>query len=165
MASIITNASSITALQQLRAVQKTGDTVRSQIATGLKVQSADDNPAFFLVSNKTRGDLAVLEGLRENLTVNEGAIKAAEAGVRELNRLTLAIADMIPVAQSGVAIEELEVTFDEIIEQAFDVIDASGSMDVNLLKQEGTTTSVIGLKRSGSSFDLQTLSLDGGDFT
>lgn len=165
MGSIITNASSITALQQLRAVAKTGDTVRSQISTGLKVQSADDNPAFFLVSTKTRGDLTVLEGLRENLTVNEGAIKAAEAGVRELDRITLAIADMIPVAQSGVAIEELEVTFNELIEQAFDVIDASGSMDVNLLKQEGSTTSVIGLDRTGSSFNLQTLSIDGGDFT
>lgn len=164
MASLLTNGSALTALKQLRSIQSTGDNVRSQISTGLKVRSADDNPAYFLVANTTRGDIAVLKGLRDNLTIIDGTISAAQAGIRQLNELTLQIADMVPVAQNGVAIEQLETTFDEIINQAEAIIDASGFQGRNLLADSGTTSSVIGLNRDNSLIKFQTLSVTGGDF-
>lgn len=164
MGSLITNASAKTALRQLRNVQAGADQVRSQISTGLKVRNAQDNPAFFLVANTTRGDLAVLEGFLDNLTVAEGATKAAEAGLRQLNAITLQIADMIPVAQSGVAIAELEATFEDILDQARQVINASGFQGTNLLRDSGTQTTVIGLDRTGSRFQIETLDLTAADF-
>ncbi|MFC3302251.1 flagellin [Parvularcula lutaonensis] len=161
---MFTNLSAVTALKQLRTAQDVGDDVRAQISTGLKVRSADDNPAYFLVANTTRGDISVLKGLRDNLSVTEGAINAAQAGIRQLNELTLQLADMVPVAQNGVAIEQLNVTFNEIIEQAIDTIDAAGFQGRNLLADSGIETSVIGLNREGSQFRFQTLGVAGGDF-
>lgn len=164
MASLLTNPSAKTALRQLRSIQRSSDVVRSQISTGLKIQSAKDNAAFFLVSNTTRGDIAVINGLRENLSLAEGAVKAAQAGLRQLNELTLQITDMIPVALNGVATAELEAAYSDILEQMRQTIRASGFQGTNLLTQSDTTTQAIGLDREGSSFGFQTLSLQGGDF-
>ncbi|NNU15676.1 hypothetical protein HK107_05010 [Parvularcula sp. ZS-1/3] len=159
------NISSVqTALRTLRAVQSAGEDVRAQISTGLKVRGANDNPAFFLVSQKTRSDVTVLSGLRENLTVVEGAIGAANAGIEELNRLVEQIYDLVPTAQTGIAIEEQDIVFGEILKQFRDTINASSFQGTNLLTQSDISTSVIGLDRSGSGFDFRTLSLAGGDF-
>ncbi len=164
MVSLLTNGNALTALRQLRSVQDVASVIRSQLSTGLKVQSAKDNAAFFLVSSTTNGDLAIINGLRENLVLDEGAFKAAEAGLRELNDLVLQMVDMIPVAQNGVGIEQLEIAYDELVDQMVQTIEASGFQDTNLLVQEDTTTSVIGLDRDGSSFGFQTLSVDGADY-
>ncbi|MCQ8185959.1 flagellin [Parvularcula maris] len=163
MVSLITNAAAQTALKQLRAVNRAGETVRAEISTGLKVRKAGDNPAFFLVSSKTKGDVAVLNGLRDNLTVLEGSFKAATAGLRQLDAIVLQMADMIPVTQNGVAIDQLEVVFDDLLDQMRDVIDASGFQGSNLLTQKGATTSIIGLDRDGTGLGMQTLSLEGAD--
>lgn len=164
MTSLLTNPSAKTALKTLRTVQAAGDRVRSEISTGLKVQGANDNPAFFMVSSRTRGDIAVINGFRDNLVVSQGAIKAAEAGLNQLNDLVLQITDMIPVSQNGIAVEELETVYDDLLDQMRQTIEASGFQGTNLLKQAGSTTSVIGLNRTGSEFDFQTLSMEGGDF-
>jgi flagellin len=162
--SVLTNASAQTALKQLRAVDRAGETVRAQISTGLKVAKAADNPAFFLVSQSVRGDIAVQSGINENLTMLEGAIKAAEAGLREVNRLTLHIADLVPVAQTGIAVEELEVLFDDLVGQIKDTVEASEFQGTNLLTQEGAVSSIIGVNRSQEGFKAQTLTIQGGDF-
>ena len=163
MASVFTNPSAMTALRQLRAVQRVGDDVRDQISTGLKIRTADDNPAFFLVSNTTKSDMAILSGLKDNLTVSEGAIKSAEASIRALDTVTLQLADMVPVAQNGVAIEELEAVFDDLVDQARDIIDAAGFQGKNLLKQGNSFSSIIGLDRDGGQLGLTTLDVRSGD--
>jgi flagellin len=164
LASLLTNAAAQTALKQLRVVDRAGETVRSQISTGLKVRQAADNPAFFLVSQQVRGDIAVQSGLSDNLTMIEGAVKAAEAGLREINRLTLQIADLIPVAQTGIAVDEMEVVFSDLLEQVRSTVEAAEFQGTNLLTQAGSTTSIIGLNRTDQSFKAQTLSVQGGDF-
>lgn len=164
MVSLLTNGNAMTALRQLRSVQLSGSAIRSQISTGLKIQSAKDNAAFFLVSNTTRGDIAVINGLRENLSLTEGAVKAAQAGLNQLNDLVLQLTDMIPVAQNGVGLDELETAYDDLVNQMVQTIEASGFQGTNLLVQSETTTSAIGLDRDGSSFGFQTLSLDGADY-
>ena len=164
MGSLLTNASAQTALRQLRSVSAEGDNVRDVISTGLKVRTAEDNPAFFVVSNKTRGDTAILRGIRDNLTLTRGAIDAAQAGVDALDRLVLQLADIVPAAQNGIAIAELTATYDEIIDQARQVIDSAGFQGTNLLEQSDTASTIIGLDRQGDSFGLQTLAVSGGDF-
>ncbi|MCQ8185958.1 flagellin [Parvularcula maris] len=164
MVSLITNAAAQTALQQLRAVDRAGETVRAEISTGLKVRQAGDNPAFFLVSQQVRGDIAVQSGLAENLTMLEGAIKAAEAGLREINRLTLQFADLIPVAQTGIAVAEMEVLFEDLLDQVRDTVEAAEFQGTNLLTQVGSTSSIIGLNRTDGGFKAQTLTMQGGDF-
>lgn len=163
MASLLTNPSAKTALRQLRAVQERGETVRAEISTGLKVRTADDNPAFFLVANTTRSDIAILRGLEENLTVARGAIQTASAGIRQLDELTLQLTDLVPVSQNGVGIQELEAVFDDLVGQMRDVIDATAFQDTNLLKQGTSFNSIIGVDRQQSSFNLQTLTVQSGD--
>ncbi|MEE4209290.1 MAG: flagellin [Parvularcula sp.] len=164
MGTLLTNASAKTAIRQLNAVARQGDRVRSEISTGLKVQSAQDNAAFFVVSAKTKGDVAVISGIKENLTMTKGAILAAQTAGASLTRIIDNLTDIVGSAQSGIAIKELEVTYQELIGQARDIIDAAGFNGVNLLATDDTNVSVIGLDRSGGDYQLQTLSVSGGDF-
>ena len=163
---LLTNASAQTALKTLRAMQASGDDVRLRVSTGLKVRSADDNPAFFLVSNTTRGDISVTKGLRDNLAMLEGSIGAAQAGLRELNRLTLQIADMIPVAQNGVAIEELEAASSfvgrwmDILRPGHARIEMQGD-DLTPLEQEAVVVSLENLE----TFPFVADAVDSGDVT
>ena len=163
MTGVFTNASAQTALRTLRAVQARGETVRAEISTGLKVRSADDNPAFFLVANTTRSDIAILRGLEENLTVARGAIQTASAGIRQLDDLTLQLTDLVPVSQNGVGIQELEAVFDDLVDQMRDIIDATAFQDTNLLKEGNSFNSIIGVDRQQGSFNLQTIGVRSGD--
>ncbi|MEM6913865.1 MAG: flagellin, partial [Pseudomonadota bacterium] len=158
-----TNASAQTALVQLRSTQQSGDEVRNRLATGLRIQSAGDNPAFFLVSNKTRGDLVVLSGLRDNLGQQEGIFAAALSGARQLNRTLDAVAGVITAAQQGVALDELEVAFNALLQQASEALSSAGFQDTNLLRDDSANTTVIGLDRSGNGLGFQTIGVQGRD--
>ena len=81
MASLLTNSSAQTALRTLRSVQSNLQETQDRISTGLKVRSPKENPAFFLVAQTVRGDIAVLDGLRDNLTVGVNTAKTASAGL------------------------------------------------------------------------------------
>jgi flagellin len=164
MASLLTNASAQTALRQLRAVSKAGENVRAEISTGLKVRSPKQNAAFFIVSAKSKGDAAIMRGLRDNLTLARGAIDAAQVAGTQLNNIVTQLSDMVAAAQPGVAMKELNVTYDALIDQAREIIEAAEFQGVNLLASNETRTTVTDLDRSGNGFKLHTLSLQGGDF-
>ena len=99
MSSILTNASAQVALQTLRGVQGNLQETQDRISTGLKVRSPNENPAFFLVAQTVRGDLAVLDGLRDNLTIGVNAAKTASAGID-------GITDFINTVQSSLTTAE-----------------------------------------------------------
>jgi flagellin len=164
MTSIVTNASAQTALRQLRTVQFVGDEVRSQIATGLKVKAAKDNAAFFLVANTVRSDVVINQGIRENLTLAEGALGAARSAGSELNRIVTQFADLITASQSGIGLRELETAYKELIGQATDIVNAAGFQSVNLLRNADALSVITQLDRTDRGFKTHTLSIDGGDF-
>ncbi|NRA31514.1 MAG: hypothetical protein HRU11_14785, partial [Parvularculaceae bacterium] len=164
MVGFVSKASAFTALQTLRGVQAAGDQVRLEVSTGLKVRSASNNPAFFVVSQKTRGDAAILSGLRDNLSFVKGAVGAGEAAFRQLDTLLLQMYDLVPTAQTGVAIESQDAVFYDLLDQFRDTIDAASFQGTNLLTQSDATSVTIGLDRTGQSFNFQTLQVEGGDF-
>jgi flagellin len=164
VATLLTNASAKTAIRQLDAVARKGDTIRAEISTGLKIRSAQDNAAFFVVSAKTRGDVAVLSGIKDNLNMTKGAVLAGQTAGAALTKVIDNLTDIVGSSQSGIAIKELEVTYQELIGQARDIIDSAGFNGVNLLETDDTRTAVVGLNRTDGAYGLETMSIVGGDF-
>ena len=159
MASLLTNASAQTALQTLRNVQADLQETQDRISTGLKVRSPKENPAFFLVSQTVKGDVAVLDGLKDNLTVGVNTAKTASAGLNGITEDINQIQTALTTAQTGTALEEVQFAINQVVEQIEGQIDATSFNGVNLLAGEDTTTITTTITRDNGSFELSTFTL------
>jgi len=161
MASLLTNASAQTALRSLRDAQSRLDETNERISTGLKVRSPAENPAFFLVAQTVRGDVAVLDGLKDNLTVGVNTAATASAGLNGITEDINQIQTALTTAQTGTALNEVQFAIDQVVGQIEGQIDATSFNGVNLLAGEETTTITTTITRDNGSFELSTFTLQG----
>ncbi|MEM1410358.1 MAG: hypothetical protein AAGG79_06390, partial [Pseudomonadota bacterium] len=161
MSSLLTNASAQTALRTLREVQADLQETQDRISTGLKVRSPKENPAFFLVAQTVRGDVAVLDGLKDNLTVGVNTAKTASAGLNGITEDINQIQSALTTAQTGTALNEVQFAIDQVIGQIESQIDATSFNGVNLLAGAETTTITTTITRDNGSFQLSTFTLQG----
>ncbi len=157
--SLLTNASAQTALATLRNVQGGLQETQDRISTGLKVRSPKENPAFFLVAQTVRGDLTVLEGLRDNLTIGVNAAKTASSGIDGITSFVNQIQQSLTTAESGTALNEVQFAISEIVGQIEGQVDGTNFNGVNLLKGVDTTTVTTTVIREAGAFKLQTFTL------
>lgn len=163
MASLLTNASAQTALRTLRTVQANLQETQDRISTGLKVRSPKENPAFFLVAQTVRGDVAVLDGLKDNLTVGVNTAKTASAGLNGITEDINQIQSALTTAQTGTALNEVQFAINQVVGQIEGQIDATSFNGVNLLAGSETTTITTTITRDNGSFELSTFTLQGQD--
>nr|WP_305889097.1 flagellin [Parvularcula maris] len=160
---MLTNASAQIALKTLRVANSKLDATQQRISTGLKVQSAKDNAAFFLVSNTQRSDITVQDGIRENLLYALGAVQAAQSAQPSIDQSILNIKNAIVALETGTAEAQLEEVIKNQIEEIKKVIRGTSFNGINLLERENLETLIIGASRDGASgsYDFQTLTLQG----
>ena len=159
--SLLTNASAQVALQTLRNVQGSLQETQSRISTGLEVRSPKDNPSFFLVAQTVRGDLTVLEGLRDDLTLGVNATTIAGNGLSEVTGSINDVQRALALAQSGSALNEIQLTINELVGQIEGDIDGTNFNGVNLLAGTDATSITTTVIRDQGSFNLQTFTLLG----
>ncbi|MEO1043172.1 MAG: flagellin [Pseudomonadota bacterium] len=159
MASLLTNASAQTALRSLRDAQSSLQETQDRISTGLKVRSPAENPAFFLVAQTIRGDVAVLDGLKDNLTVGISASTTASSGLSGITADINQVQSALTTAQTGTALSEVQFAIDQVVESVEGRIDASSFNGINLLAGTDTTTITTTITREAGSFDLSTFTL------
>jgi len=158
MASLIGKRSAQVALRALRDAQ--GNTVATQnrLASGLKVASSSDNPAYFLVASETRGDIAVNRGIRENLTSIDSALTVAFTGIGAIRGSLDNIRSAIIAGESAGYDNGLDRVIREQIEMIRDTITATTSADQNFLSAGGDETVITAITQSSNSgLDVQTL--------
>lgn len=163
MSSLLTNVSAQTALRTLRSVQSDLQETQDRIATGLKVRSPKENPAFFLVAQTVRGDVAVLDGLKDNLTIGVNTAATASAGLNGITDDINQIQTALTTAQTGTALNEVQFAIDQLVGQIESQIDATSFNGVNLLAGNETTTITTTITRDNGSFELSTFTLQGQD--
>ncbi|MEO1399106.1 MAG: hypothetical protein AAFU56_09610, partial [Pseudomonadota bacterium] len=151
MASLLTNASAQTALRTLRSVQSNLQETQDRISTGLKVRSPKENPAFFLVAQTVRGDVAVLDGLKDNLTVGVNTAKTAAAGLNGITEDINQIQSALTTAQTGTALNEVQFAINQVVGQIEGQIDATSFNGVNLLAGTDNTTITTTITRDNGS--------------
>jgi flagellin-like hook-associated protein FlgL len=160
---LLTNASAQVALKTLRVANASLEGTQQRISTGLKVQSAKDNAAFFLVSNTQRSDVTVQDGIRENLLYALGAVQAAQSARPTIDQSLLNIKNAIVALETGTGEAQLEEVIRSQIDEIKKVLRGTSFNGINLLERENLETMIIGASRNGStgSYDFQTLTLRG----
>ncbi len=83
MASIMTNASALTALQSLNATNKNLETTQSRISTGYRVSQASDNAAYWSIATTMRSDNQALSTVSDSLGLGASKVDTAYTGMNK----------------------------------------------------------------------------------
>jgi flagellin len=83
MASIMTNASALTALQSLNATNKALQVTQGRISTGYRVAEASDNAAYWSIATTMRSDNKALSTVQDALGLGASKIDTAYTGMNK----------------------------------------------------------------------------------
>jgi flagellin len=83
MASIMTNASALTALQSLTATNKNLAVTQSRISTGYRVAEASDNAAYWSIATTMRSDHKALSVVQDSLGLGASKVDTAYTGMNK----------------------------------------------------------------------------------
>lgn len=163
MSGILTNVQAQVALQTLRSATSSLNETQNRISTGLEVRNAKDNAAFFLVAQTVRGDLAVLNGLKDNLNLSVNAAKTASNGVGNIADALNEIQTTLTTADTDQALEELQFALRQTVSGIEGFINSTSFNGVNLLKGTDSQTVTTTVTRDGGNFNLNTFTLQSQD--
>lgn len=83
MASIMTNASALTALQSLNATNRNLEATQGRISTGYRVAEASDNAAYWSIATTMRSDNKALSTVQDALGLGASKIDTAYTGMHK----------------------------------------------------------------------------------
>ncbi|MDR1025967.1 MAG: hypothetical protein LBL47_01080, partial [Lactobacillus sp.] len=129
-------------LLSLQSTQKLMDTTQQRLSTGLKVNSAIDNPSSYFTAqglNQRAGDL---EGLLDSMGQGIQTIKAANEGIEAITKLVeqaKSIVTQYTETADTAQQTKLDTQYKEIITQINDLAKDSGYKGINLLGGDDLT--------------------------
>lgn len=85
MSSLLTNSSSMVALQTLKATNRSMAKVQDEISTGLKVATAKDNGAVWSIAQTMRSDVAGLKTVNEALALGSATVGTARTAAESIS--------------------------------------------------------------------------------
>ncbi|HYG86985.1 MAG TPA: flagellin [Azospirillum sp.] len=116
MASIMTNASAMTALQTLRRVTGDLETTQDRISTGLKVNNAKDNAAYWSIATTMKADVAGFKAVKESLELGTGTTNTASVAAKNITtRLEELKARVIAGQTNGVDKTLIQNDIDQLV--------------------------------------------------
>ncbi|WP_281262063.1 flagellin [Azospirillum thermophilum] len=116
MASILTNSSAMTALQTLRRVTEDLATTQDRISTGLKVNNAKENAAYWSIATTMRADVAGFKAVKESLELGTGTTNTASVASKNIvENLRTLKARVIAGQTNGVDKSLIQNDIDELV--------------------------------------------------
>ncbi|KAB2680040.1 flagellin [Brucella tritici] len=162
MASIITNNASMTALQTLKTVQSNLTETQGRVSTGLKVQSAKDNAAYYSIAQTMRGDSAAFNALSENLSIIGASVSVARQGTEELGKITKQILEKVSLAQANESVDRtlIQKDIEDLVSQFNSTISQSSYNGQSMIDGTDTVTVATGVTRDGGVFQTTSFNFD-----
>jgi len=134
MSSILTNYGAMVALQSLEATQTSLSNVQNEISTGLRVNSAKDDAASWVVSTTMKSNIASLTQVGQGLGNADSILGTAVSGANSIAGLISQVRTAVASTQdpaTNVAATQNEV--DQLVNQITATITSSSFNGVNLL--------------------------------
>lgn len=145
--SVNTNATALTALQNLNNTTMSINQVQSRISTGLKVASTKDNSAAYTIAQTLRGDVGNLASVSSSLSRASSTVDVAVSGAQQISDLVNQMSS-IATSASDAGLDSASRTanaadFDALKSQITSIIDSSSFNGTNLLKAAGGSVSAL----------------------
>ena len=147
MSSILTNTSSMVALQTLKSINSGLQDVQSQISTGKKVASAKDNAAVWAVSKLMESDVVGFKAVSESLSLAESTVSVARNASESVTDLLKDMKGRIIAAQEeNVDRDAIQADIEALGDQIETVVGAAQFNGLNLI--DGTSTDAMSVLAS-----------------
>lgn len=168
MASILTNGSAMTALQNLTATIRKLDETQTRISTGLRVGKAEDNAAYWSIATTMRSDNGALSTVKDALGLGSATIDVAYTGI---NSAIDAVKDiknkLVAARQPGVDRAKIQSEITELQRQLTSIGSTSVfsgenwiSVDSSSPDYTATKTIVASFSRATAGISIGTISID-----
>ncbi|MCR9214351.1 MAG: flagellin [Proteobacteria bacterium] len=161
MASINTNANAMSGLRMLNMTQNDLSRTQTALETGLKVNSAKDAPATFVIAQGMRSDIGALGAISENIAFGEATIGVAMAGATEILKQLTELETLATQAQNG-GLDDAILTAQavEVLAQITAITAGSEFNGVNLINNAGTDVLTVTTDLAGSTMSYTATNLD-----
>ncbi|WP_236774765.1 flagellin [Agrobacterium tumefaciens] len=135
MTSILTNTSAMAALQTLRMIGSNMADTQQQVSSGLRVQTASDNAAYWSISTTMRSDNMAISAVADALGLGAAKIDVAYAGMETAIETTSQIkARLVAASDPALDKRKLQEEISQLQNQLRATADAASFSGQNWLK-------------------------------
>lgn len=137
MTSILTNNSAMAALQTLRTISGNMAETQRQVSSGLRVQIAADNAAYWSISTTMRSDNMALSAVVDALGLGAAKIDVAYAGMEAVSDVLAEFkAKLVAAKEDGVDKTKIQTELEQLKEQVVGIATSSSFNGVNWLNTD-----------------------------
>ena len=144
MSSIRTNASAISALQNLSMTQRSLQTVQNQISTGLRIGSAADNASTWSIATTMKSDNGALgvvkAALAQGSTMVNTAYTATTSAIDVMNQIKNGL---VAAKQPGADLAKIGADIAQASEQLKSIVNSSSYNGQNWVDGSNTTVALV----------------------
>ncbi len=149
MTSILTNTAAMGAAYALAATQRSLAQVQRQASTGLRVASAEDDPAYWSIATSLRSRIGSLQAVNDDLSLTSAILGTAAAALSEITASVQDIDKLIIAAQApGVDRALVSTQIVALQKHVIATANAASFNGVNLLVTKVVGTETISLTES-----------------
>ncbi|MFM8748038.1 MAG: flagellin [Aestuariivirga sp.] len=167
MASLLTNGSAMTALQNLTATIRKLDETQTRISSGLRVGKAEDNAAYWSIATTMRSDTGALSTVKDALGLGSATIDVAYTGMNSAIEAVKEIKNKLVAArQPGVDRDKIQSEITELQRQLVSIGSTSVfsgenwiSVDSSQAGYSDTKTIVASFSRSNGEIAIGTITV------
>jgi flagellin len=168
MVSINTNSSAISALQTLRNINQSMAGTQAQISSGLRVQTASDNAAYWSIATTVRSDNKAVSAVKDALELGSAKLDVAYTGLDSTIEVLDEIkAKLVAASEPGVDKAKVQKEIKELQNQLTSISESASFNGVNWLKVDTAdlstlSASIVGgfTRGNNGSVSVQALDVD-----
>ncbi|KJF66893.1 MULTISPECIES: flagellin N-terminal helical domain-containing protein [Rhizobium] len=160
MASILTNASAMSALQTLRSISSDMSTTQDRISTGMRVGAAKDNAAYWSIATTMRSDKGAISAAQDALGLGAAKVDTAYAGMDAAIKVVTEIkSKLVTATEQGVDKSKVQEELNQLNLQLASVANGASFNGENwLVGTAGAKTVVSGFVRDTAGVKVTTAS-------
>ncbi|MBB6182141.1 flagellin [Pseudorhizobium flavum] len=143
MASVLTNAGSMAALDTLRSISRDMSTTQNRISSGLKVEQASDNAAYWSIATTMKAESSSLSVVGEALGMGSSLADIANTAVESLVELMSKVRDRVVAAgESTTDKAKIQTELTELFSQIDSTVNGAAFNKVNWLTGDNNGTAI-----------------------
>ncbi|OLP58176.1 flagellin [Xaviernesmea oryzae] len=151
MTSIITNTAALSALSTLRSIASNMENVQSNVSTGLRVQTAADNAAYWSIATTMKSDNKALSAVSDALGLAAAKTDTAYTGLNNAVEIVTQIkAKLVAAREPGVDKSKIDKELTELKNQLVSTAQSASFSGENWLYN--TSSTATGTKQMVGSF-------------
>jgi flagellin len=164
MSSILTNTSSMVALQTLKGINKGMGKVQNEISTGMKVATAKDNSSSWAIAATMSTDINSYKKLTDSLTSASALLGVARSAAEQIVDVLKQVQEKVVQAKEpGADLVKLQADVDAMKATINSVAASAQYNGINMVNNTTDRVFTVSVTRGGGGVDLTTFTVAGRD--